>query len=263
MSSSSFASRCLPDSPASLVSGAADRWPHAVPPVQGRVGVLEDDLQRPQLIAGPLAPWAPACAVSSSTEPVVRRRQPEQHPGQRGLSAARLTDQAEGLAGAQVEIDAGQGVHRFLAGPEGLRHVPQGDDRCRGLIRRREPDVLWRDPWKLGRPLVVVTARDPVGAHRVHRWRLPLAALLGDRAPIGEDAARRHRAGRGQEAGDRVQAAVVLALAPPRDAAQQPDRVRVPGLRRRPPRRSLLHELARVHYADAVAHLARSPRGCG
>ncbi len=61
--------------------------------------------------------------------------------------------------------------------------------------------------------------------------------------------------GRREEAGDGVEPALILPHAAARDAAQEPDRVRVPRIVEESPRRALLDELARVEDADAVAHL--------
>ena len=84
---------------------------------------------------------------------------------------------------------------------------------------------------------------------------LGAAAVDGDRAAVGENAARDGRADRRQEAGDGVQAAVVLAPTAPRDAAQKADRVRVAGLVEHLLGRPLLHQLAGVQHAHPVAHL--------
>ena len=81
------------------------------------------------------------------------------------------------------------------------------------------------------------------------------AAILRERAPRGEDASGHRVAGAGQEAGDGVQPVAVLALTAPRDAAQQPDRVRVPRVVEHLARVAFLDQLARVEDADPVAHL--------
>ena len=57
-----------------------------------------------------------------------------------------------------------------------------------------------------------------------------MAALVRERAAIGEDTARELDTERGQEARDRVEAAVVLAHASTWDAAQEADGVRVAGV---------------------------------
>src|SRR5258708_474586 len=86
----------------------------------------------------------------------------------------------------------------------------------------------------------MVAAGGPVRGHRVRRRGLGPASLIGEGAALGEDAAGGHLAGGGQEARDRVQAAVVLTLAAARNAAQQPYRVRGPGLLADLPGRALL-----------------------
>src|SRR5258708_34767028 len=100
-----------------------------------------------------------------------------------------------------------------------------------------------------------VAARTPAAAHLVHGRRFDPAALFGERAAFGEDTASRVLAGSGQETGDCVEAAVVLALAGLRYAPEQADRVRVARLLEDLPGRALLHQFAGVHHADAVTHL--------
>src|SRR5258706_4030335 len=100
-----------------------------------------------------------------------------------------------------------------------------------------------------------VAARTPAAAHVVHGRGFDPAALFGERAPLGEDTASRVLAGSGQETGDRIEAAMVLALAGLRYAPEQADRVRVARLLEDLPGRALLHQLAGVHHAKPVTHL--------
>ena len=58
-----------------------------------------------------------------------------------------------------------------------------------------------------------------------------------------------------EEAGDRVEPAVILAHAAARDAAQQADRVRVTRVLEHVLDRALLDEPPGVEHADAIAHL--------
>ena len=83
-----------------------------------------------------------------------------------------------------------------------------------------------------------------------------MADVLGERAAVGEHAARQIGADRRQVAGDRVQAAVILAHAAARDAAQQADGVGVPRIVQHLLGSALLDHLAGVQHADARAHLA-------
>ena len=82
-----------------------------------------------------------------------------------------------------------------------------------------------------------------------------MAALVGERAAIGEDAAGELRSERWEEARNRVQPAVVLANASTRDAAQQADGVRMARVLEDRLDRALLDESPGVEHADAVAHL--------
>ena len=85
------------------------------------------------------------------------------------------------------------------------------------------------------------------------------AARLGEQAAAREDAARQLLADVRHEAGDRVEPAVILPHAAARDAAHEPDGVRVPRVLQHRLRLALLDELAGVEHADAVAHLADDP----
>ena len=82
---------------------------------------------------------------------------------------------------------------------------------------------------------------------------------LGEQAAPGEDAARQLLADVRHEARDRVEPAVILPDTAARDAAHQPDGVRVPRVLQHRLRVALLDELAGVEDADAVAHLADDP----
>ena len=54
---------------------------------------------------------------------------------QRGLAAARGTDQRDEIAGLDVEIDVGQGEERTVSGVEGQGETPRFDDTA--ILRRR------------------------------------------------------------------------------------------------------------------------------
>ena len=86
--------------------------------------------------------------------------------------------------------------------------------------------------------------------------RLVLGAdLLDERATVGEHAAGRRLADVRQEAGDRVQSAVILAHAATRDTAEQSDRVRVARVLQHGLDRALLDHAAGIEHAHALAHL--------
>jgi hypothetical protein len=100
----------------------------------------------------------------------------------------------------------------------------------------------------------MAAARPPV-ADRIERRLFLAADLLGEAAPRGEDAALDLGAEPREEARDRVERCLVLAHAPARDAAQQPDRVRVAGVGEDLVGRSLLDEPPGIEDPDALAHL--------
>ena len=81
------------------------------------------------------------------------------------------------------------------------------------------------------------------------------ADLLHEGAAVGEDAARQVGAQLRQVAGDRVEAVAVLAEPSARDAAQEPDRVRMARLGEDRLRLALFDEAAGVEDADPLAHL--------
>ena len=117
-----------------------------MPPVEGRVRVLEHDLQRPQdLPRPPPRVRAERLAVQGDDRALVRRGEPEQDAGQRGLPAARLAHQPERLARTDRQVHPGQGPdpareglgqplddHQRIAGPVAVQHA----DRSRGGPRQ-------------------------------------------------------------------------------------------------------------------------------
>ena len=87
------------------------------------------------------------------------------------------------------------------------------------------------------------------------RRLLLVAAGVGERTAVGEDATRDLCAELGQEAGDRVEPPVILAYASARNAAQQADRVRVARVAEHRVDRTLLHQSSCIEHADPVTHL--------
>ncbi len=97
----------------------------------------------------------------------------------------------------------------------------------------------------------------------VERRLLGVAALVGERAAVCEHATGDLGAEAREEPRDRVEPAVILAHAAARDAAQQPDGVRVPRILRArsrpgPPRRAGRRRAPRRDRTSS-----RSRRGCG
>ena len=145
-------------------------------------------------------------------------------------------------------------VATFLV--EHLRQILDSQERRRRAIDRPEPSEVGGDrPRQLACALVEVAAADPVVRELVQRRLLFAADLLGERAAVGEHAARRLGAEHRQEARDRVEASVVLAHAASRDGAHEADGVRVARVVEHQLHRPLLDETARVEDADALAHL--------
>ena len=105
------------------------------------------------------------------------------------------------------------------------------------------------------RPVVVVTAAGVPGAERDERRLLPVAALVGERAAVGEDAPVDLGAERREESGDGREPGPVLANPAARDRAEQPHGVGVARVVEDDPRRALLDQTAGVQHADAIAHL--------
>ncbi len=246
----------LPGQAGQLGQRAADQPAHRVAAVQRRVRVLEHDLQRLELIAGAVAHVGGQRLLGElDGRARIGRDQAEQHPGQGGLAAAGLADEAERLPAPQVEVHPGERAQRRAAGGEGLRHVHQPGQRL-GILRGPGQAHVHRcAPRQVRGDVVAVAAGGVPRVDRERGRRCLAAAVLGDRAARGEHAPGQRVARRRQEARDRVQPAVVLALVAARDAAQQPDRVGVPRRVEDLPGRALLDQFPGVQDPDPVAHL--------
>ncbi len=105
------------------------------------------------------------------------------------------------------------------------------------------------------RPVVVVTAARMPGAERDERRLLSVAAVIGERATIGEDTPLDLGTERWKESGDGREPSPVLANPAARDRAEQPHGVGVARVVEDDPRRALLDQTAGVQHADALAHL--------
>src|SRR5579871_2430859 len=80
------------------------------------------------------------------------------------------------------------------------------------------------------------------------------AEVVGQRAALGENASLKLRAGRGQESWNGVEPAMILAPAPPRQAAQQSHRIGMARIIEQIAGCPLLHQRSGVEHADAIAH---------
>jgi hypothetical protein len=80
---------------AELLERAVEDAPDGEPPVERGVGVLEDDLERPDVVAAALPDrLLERLAVELDLRPLVGGDVPEQRARERRLTAARLADQA-------------------------------------------------------------------------------------------------------------------------------------------------------------------------
>ena len=241
-----------------LPQRAEEDAPHRVAPVERRVGVLEDDLQRPA--AAPRDRFwnrgASARAVEDDRRPSSARRG---RAGRARASSCRDPDsptRPERLARPDGGRDVDERVDLAAVLLEDLPEPVELDERAPPCGRRpgaRGPRASARGKvcarsWYQQRARVAV-------AERLERRLLGGAALVRERAAVDEDASGELGAELRQEAGDRVEPAVVLADAAARDAAEQADGVRVPRVLEDRLDGTLLDEPAGVEDADAVAHL--------
>jgi len=91
-------------------------------------------------------------------------------------------------------------------------------------------------------------------AHAIRRRRFAAAAVVGETATLGIDAALRDRPRRRQAARNRIEPLAVLAAPRRGQAAQQAHRVRMTRPREDIFGRAFLDQLARVKHADALTH---------
>jgi hypothetical protein len=238
-----------------LLECAADDAPHGEPAIQRRVGVLEDDLDGPHLICLALAdPPREWCAVEFHLRADVRLAQAEEQPREGCLAAPGLADEPECLALAQDDGHILERPYVVALLAKGLADVLGLEDDRAAAGSRHGSSPGGRGMRELMYPLVeVAAARAP--AAELEELRLLLAAdLLCQAAAVDEDAGREVGAQLGQVPGNRVEPLHVLADARAWYPAQQPDRVRVPGILEDLARRSLLDEAAGVEDADLLAH---------
>ena len=118
------------------LQGFADRLADALPRVDGRVGVLEDDLhllrEIPKLVLRGRRDVAPAEADGA----VRRVDEPDHEASGRGLAAPRFPDEPERFALADVEADA---VHRVDHAAPQREVLLQVADREDGIRHSRRP----------------------------------------------------------------------------------------------------------------------------
>ena len=233
----------------------ADDAPDGGATVQRRVGVLEHGLERAHLLGRALD--------DSRGQPYpgqLDRRarvglgQTEKHTRERRLAAARLADEPDGLAGADVELDVDQGANLVSLVTEGLARMLEPDDGHVVRGSRRHDRRGARRARELRGLVVEVTAAEVPTPDRVEGRLVGVADLLCQAAAVGEDASGEGRSELRQVAGDRVQPVAVLAEAAPGNTAKEADRVGMTRLGEHRPGLALLDQTPGVEDADALAH---------
>ena len=174
-----------------------------------------------------------------------------------------LPDSPTSPSVSPARIDRSTPARALTPPAEGLGQPLDDHERVGGAVAGQHADRGRGGPRQVRRLLVEVAAR---GAHSPtvksggadSRQRSAASAQRGAKMqPVMVWPGRR------QEAGDGVQPVGVLALPAPRDAAQQPDRVRVPR-DRRTPRAPALPRPARPRTARRPGRTSwRSRPGCG
>ena len=197
--------------------------------VERRVGVLEDDLHRADLLAVALADAAgERGAVELDHRALVGLGEPEQQARERGLAAARLAHEPERLAGAEREREVLDRAHLVAVLVERLADVARVQDRRHvavgplGLERRGRLGA--RD--RLGLLVEVAAA---AGARRRSRtgrgsFSRQMSWASPQRSAYTQPCSSAPRPGR--KPGMVSRRPLALRRAAARDAAQQADRVR-------------------------------------
>ena len=122
---------------------------HRVTPVERRVGILEDDLDRAQIVARALlVESARATRPRARRRPVVGRHDAEQRSGERRLAAARLADEPERLARPDRGADADE---RMDSCPALLEDLPEVVDLQQRLAPCGRPPASARFAGHLAR----------------------------------------------------------------------------------------------------------------
>ena len=219
--------------------------------IERRVGVLEDHLEGALVLRRPAARLGrQGVLIELDRAARVRPLDAQDRPGQGRLARARLADEPEGLAVAQLQGDADQRRHVVAALVEGLRHAFDGQRDVAsdgvGADDRRRLDHL-------AEPVDVVATRPLAVADLDDRRHHGPAQLVGELAAIDEHAGRQVRADLRQVARDRRQRPLGLAHAAARERAQQPEGVRMLRIGEDGRRVAFLDDLAGVHHADPIA----------
>ena len=232
--------------------------PMRVARVQRRVRILEDHLhpstQRTQVV---LAEVRDVLAVEDDRA-TGRLVQPEDRPADRRLPAARLADEPERLAALDVERHAVDGLH--------VTDVAIEDDAA--LDREVDLEVAELEQIAVDAHGATTCLRkfchSSSGTGLKHATLCPrsisssggtswLDSLDLEAAARLERARSRRTEHVSRSAFDRVQTGLARGVEP-RNRLEQTERVRVARLGEQLPRGPGLHEHARVHHVDALAH---------
>ena len=239
---------------------------HGVPPVERRVRVLEHDLDRAKVVASCASDSRPASARDLELDGARRRADdPEQRARQRRLAAARLADEAERLARPDRRADADERVDVVpAAAGRPCRDRRTGASGAAARSTAGSVDVRRL----LARQALGVRrggSSEPRGRRRGSRPPAPRRGSGRRRACSGRRTrSPRSRAPRlGMNPGIVSSLPVILAHTAARNAAQEPDGVRMARIlaepsRRRPPRRAGRRRARRRGRTSS-----RSRRGCG
>jgi hypothetical protein len=100
--------------------GAPDQAPHGVRAVEGRIRVLEDDLQRLDLLVRPRL--GGGVAGEHDATPGIGLGDAEEEARERRLAGAGFADEAQRFAGLKRQRHVAQGPNRSAAGLVGLGH---------------------------------------------------------------------------------------------------------------------------------------------
>ena len=180
---------------------------------------------------------------------------PEQRPRQRGLAAAGLADEAERLAGPDRGADADERVDVGALLLEDLPQVFEPHDGGRAAVDRGDVDLERLLTRQIAGSILVEAAGAVTGRLLGHLGPLRPAAIVHERAAVGEDAPGDRCPELWEESRDGVQPPGVLADAATRDAAQQADGVRMARVLEDGLDGPFLDEAPPVQHADPVAHL--------
>ena len=244
----------LPSDSCELLEGAEQDPADRMAPVQGRVGILEDDLERAKLRLRALLVARREGLPVERDRSVGRRNDSEHRAGKRCLPTSRLADEAQRLAGPDRGADVPERLDVVPLLTEDLRQPGELDERCARPIDGGELEVGCFLTGKPVRALVVPASAHVSRCDDLEWWLLTVTALVREGAAVGEHAPRELGAEAGEEAGNRVEPPMILPDAASRDAAKEADRVRVARIAEHGLDRPLLHEAPRVEDSDARTH---------